>query len=121
MLKRMIPGALPAITCLALVAGGGGASAATARRDPGDGILTTKSLIESLRHREDPRITVGVSGPSEALARLLDGRAYPGACATPLVLALRNASATLPDGARRLLAAMGPDDSMYDRTFTSSL
>jgi hypothetical protein len=107
-----------AIAGLAVLAGGGSASAATGRQDSGDGILTTKGLIESLRHREDPRITVGVSGPSEALARLLDGRAYPGACATSLILALRHSSAALPEGAQRLLMAMGPDDSLYERTST---
>lgn len=106
--------------CLAFLALTGAASAAVSPPDPGDEILTAGGLIESLRTRDDPRITVGVSGPAEALARLLDRRTYPGACATSLILALRHSSAVLPDNARRLLAAMGPDDSLYERTSSSA-
>src|SRR6266853_1480966 len=97
------------------VAAGLSASGGDAR-----GSIRLSEVLSSLRDQTGDPYRAETSGQVDAFDRIMGHRAYPSSCATPFVLALHQASPTLPEPARRLVERLGrdPATSPGNRTLT---
>jgi len=76
-----------------------------------------------LRHLEAVGASPGAAsarGRGEAFKAILDNRAYPGECATPFVLGLRQARGGLAPGALKLIENLGPGSLSAMRSYKTS-
>jgi len=89
------------------------AAASPDRGGPAQRLSENPRMEDVLLHLEDigrPRGAFPELGRGQALRAILDDHAYPGTCATPLVLSLQRARSELSPGAADLLERLGPSE-----------